>query len=273
MIGWLSSGTSGSRPEVGAAAAVVAQAGSTRRIHLAVLLAGALVLAACGGDNGELSVTAPDTRFDVEPGDVFSVVLESNPTTGYAWSLAEPLPAAVLRLVEDSYLEPDTDLVGAGGQQELTFEAMGDGSTYIQLWYVRSFDDPPEPAERAQFEVIVGSGVPADADVSDDGDRPQPEIPDDEAALTVAELLAAEPGGEVVVRGALFDDGSGLVLCGALAESFPPQCPGESVPVANPEAIDVELASAGAARWSDQPFTLLGVLADDGFKVVASRPG
>jgi hypothetical protein len=35
---------------------------------------------------------------------------------------------------------------------------VGDGSAVIELWYVRSFDDPPEPADRAEFEVIVGTG-------------------------------------------------------------------------------------------------------------------
>ena len=226
-----------------------------------------VVLVACG-DDGELGATDPETRFDVEAGDRFSVVLESNPTTGFAWSLAAPLPSDVVRLVDDRYHEPDTDLVGTGGHQELTFEASGDGSTYIQLWYVRRFDDPPEPAERAQFEVIVGSGVPAGADGPDDRDQPQPAIPDDESALTVAELLGARPSGEVVVRGVLFDDGGGLVLCGALAESFPPQCPGESVPITNPGMLDVTLTTAGGVRWSEQPVTLLGLLTDDGFEVV-----
>ncbi len=243
------------------------------RVWLALLLTASVGLAACGDDRGELSVTDADAHFEVDPGEVFSVVLESNPTTGYAWALAEPLPWEVVRLVEDRYIEPDTDLAGAGGHQELSFEAVGDGSTDIQLWYVRSFDDPPEPAQRVQYEVIVGSGVPSGTDDPGHGDQPQPAIPDDEEALTVTELLKTQPEGEVLVRGALFDDGSGLVLCEALAESFPPQCPGESVAIVNAETIDVELASGGAVRWSDQPFILLGVLVNEGLQVLASGPG
>jgi len=87
---------------------------------------------------------------------------------------------------------------------------------------------------------------------STNGDEPQPTVADDEQAVTIAELLATEPEGDVVVWALLFDDGSGLVLCGALAESFPPQCPGERVPVANPEAVGVELTAANGVRWSDQ---------------------
>ena len=62
--------------------------------------------------------------------------------------------------VGDEYVGPEdqlagSELVGAGGRQELTFEAVGVGTAEVSLWYVRSFDDPKEPADRAVFEVIV----------------------------------------------------------------------------------------------------------------------
>ena len=239
---------------------------------VAVLLLGLAGLSACGSDDEALSATEPGTRFEVSPGERFSIVVESNPSTGYGWALAEPLDRPVLRLVGDDYHPPETDLVGAAGHQELTFEAVGDGSTFVQLWYVRSFDDPPEPAERAQFEVIVGSGVPSAVDDSG-GDEAQPPVPDDESAITVADLLATGPAGEVVVRGLLFDDGDGLVLCDVLAESFPPQCPGPSVAVVNPERFELSLSSASGVRWSDRPVTVLGIVVGGGLEVVEYRVG
>lgn len=99
--------------------------------------------------------TEPGTIFDVGVGDELTVVLESNATTGYAWELETPPLADVVRLVDDVYVEPDTDLVGASGRQELTFEAVGEGTAELSLWYVRSFDDPKEPADRAVFEIVV----------------------------------------------------------------------------------------------------------------------
>lgn len=115
-----------------------------------------MMVTGCGSE--EVPLTEPGTVFEVDPDDDFVVVLESNATTGYAWELETDLPADVVRLVRDVYVEPDTDLVGAAGRQEFTFEGVGDGAAVIELWYVRSFDDPPEPADRAQFEVIVGTG-------------------------------------------------------------------------------------------------------------------
>jgi inhibitor of cysteine peptidase len=243
-----------------------------RRPHLlvlAILVGLAVAAAGCGGDDDTLTATEPETRFEVDPGQRFAIVLDANPTTGYSWALSTDPPRDVVRLVDDRYLAPDTDLVGAGGHQELTFEAVGDGTTFIQLWYVRPFDDPPEPARRAQFEIIVGSGVPPDGAGADPDDRPQPALPDDEDALTVAELVEARPVGDVVVRGLAFDDGTGLVLCDVLAESFPPQCPGESIAVANPVDVepDLDLEDEGGIRWSDRPVTVLGRLTDDGLEV------
>ena len=84
-------------------------------------------------------------------------MLESNATTGYVWELETPPLADVVRLVDEVYVAPDTDLVGAPGRQELTFEAVGEGTAELSLWYVRTFEDPKEPAERAVFEIVVGS--------------------------------------------------------------------------------------------------------------------
>lgn len=123
---------------------------------------------ACGDDPDPEPVefTEPGTVFEVDVGEEFVVVLESNVTTGYAWELEVPVLEDVIRLVSDEYVAPDTEadttladttLVGAGGRQELTFEAVGVGTAEVSLWYVRSFDDPKDPAERAVFEVVVTS--------------------------------------------------------------------------------------------------------------------
>jgi inhibitor of cysteine peptidase len=261
------------------------------RIRPCICLIGALaLLGACGeavddaaddaaDDAGDAVPTLPpangdeptftdrDARFEVGPGDRFTITLESNATTGYAWELAVELPEDVVRLVGDEYVAPDTDLVGAPGYQELTFVAVADGSTSVQLWYVRSFDDPLEPADRAQFEVIVGTGAGDTPVPSSDIDEPDSAIPDDEDAITVGELLAGEPTGEVVVAGSLFDDGTGLVLCEILAESYPPQCVGASVPIANPEDVGAELTEAEGVRWSDRVTVLLVRLVDGELQV------
>ena len=125
----------------------------------AIAATGLVVVPACGDDSDAepVAFTAPDTVFEVAVGDEVTIVLESNATTGYVWELETPPLADVVRLVDDVYVAPDTDLVGAPGRQELTFEAVGEGTAELSLWYVRTFEDPKEPAERAAFEIVVGS--------------------------------------------------------------------------------------------------------------------
>lgn len=235
-----------------------------RRRSVATCLFVILALAACGSD--EPVFTARQTRFEVEPGDQFSIVLESNASTGYSWAFESPLDEDVVRFVDSVYLDSGSDRVGAPGGDELTFEAVDDGSTLIQLWYVRSFDDPPEPADRAQFEVMVGSGDPGDqADSS--ADEPMTTGTSVAEVMSVSDLLAEAPVEQTAVTGLLFDDGSGLRLCESLAESFPPQCPGPYVPIINPDAVDADFTVEGGVRWTDRPVVLSGHLSDDGFTV------
>lgn len=146
-----------------------------RRVLIGALLAiGLAVVPACGDDGAdapsdtvapsdatsdvtseEPEFTEPGTVFEVSVGDEVTIVLESNATTGYAWALERQLLADVVVFGGDEYIAPETEFVGAGGRQELTFEAVGEGTAEIALWYVRSFDDPKEPAQRAVFEIVV----------------------------------------------------------------------------------------------------------------------
>ena len=129
----------------------------TTRIGVAIVVLGASALGACGGDDTSPDATPDGTEFDVGAGDQFTVVLESNVTTGFSWQLEQPLDESVLALVDDDYVAPGTDAVGAPGKQELTFEAVGSGTTSIELWYIRPFDSPPGPADEASFPVTVES--------------------------------------------------------------------------------------------------------------------
>jgi predicted secreted protein len=122
---------------------------------LLALMVFVLAASGCGTSEESSLFTDRDERFNIDVGDEFQVVLESNMTTGYGWQLEAELDGGVLELVGEHYEAPNTDLVGAAGQQVFDFRATGDGSTFVQLWYIRSFDDPPDPVDRAQFEVIV----------------------------------------------------------------------------------------------------------------------
>ncbi len=103
----------------------------------------------------------PDEPVEVEEGMEFSLVLESNPTTGYSWRLAEPLKEELLRLVSTTFEAKGGshgeggEVVGAPGEEVWTFEALKAGKTEVKLEYVRPWEKGEKPEETKTFEVEI----------------------------------------------------------------------------------------------------------------------
>jgi hypothetical protein len=119
--------------------------------------------------------------------------------------------------------------------------------------------------------LLAACGVLNDVAVSDDdpptnggsGDPPAVLVIVDgepgDAGMSVADAIGHQPTDDIVaVSGALFvaADGS-VLLCDAIAESFPPQCGGARMSVRGLDLGSLELQQANGVRWSEG-VTLLG---------------
>lgn len=127
------------------------------RLRLA-LLVGVVFVASCGS-GGTHRLTESDSLSEVEVavGDVVEIALEENPSTGYSWEL-DALPNW-LELISDEYVASDSDLVGAPGTRELTFEVVSEDAGILRLEYVRAFDDPTVPERIVEFIIVAGDAV------------------------------------------------------------------------------------------------------------------
>lgn len=68
--------------------------------------------------------------------------------------------------------------------------------------------------------------------------------------LTVDEALTTDATGPLAVHGLLIDSGSGVRLCAAILESFPPQCGGASLDVVGVTVADQPGAqTANSVTW------------------------
>lgn len=117
-------------------------------------------LAAEGGCGERTPVPAPEcsdpgTPIRVSPGDVFTLVLESNRTTGYRWELASPSEGPVARLLSSEYRPTPPQRIGSGGREYWRFEAVAAGEASISFRYVRPWEKSKAPAREAQFHVTV----------------------------------------------------------------------------------------------------------------------
>jgi inhibitor of cysteine peptidase len=97
----------------------------------------------------------PAVPVDVRRGTMFSIVLESNASTGYAWQIAQPLDASVVETLGSEYHPPSIPMPGAAGSEEWSFRAAGVGHTTIAFGYARPWEQDTAPAEIATFQVVV----------------------------------------------------------------------------------------------------------------------
>ena len=89
-----------------------------------------------------------------------------------------------------------------------------------------------------------------------------------EFSMSVSEVLSGEVAGAAAVKGFLVVDAGGARLCEALAESYPPQCGGEALPITNyeefiaEEFLGVPVQEAQGVTWTDDVVSLLGLIVD-----------
>jgi len=127
------------------------------KVFRIILMSGLLLtaLSACGSTN-EVKLDAGDdgSQVELKAGQTLVVSLEGNPTTGYTWEAAE-LDEQVLQQVGETEFKPESDAIGAGGVQTLSFETANSGQTTLNLVYRRPWETDVEPAETFSVQVVV----------------------------------------------------------------------------------------------------------------------
>jgi inhibitor of cysteine peptidase len=129
------------------------------RCRLAVcLVMAALLLAGCAtmAEGGLVRIDASrnGTQIELAQGTQLVVDLDSNPTTGYRW---EVLPGVGdgLRQVGEADYHAEGELIGSGGVETFTFQAVETGVTDLQLVYRRSWETGVAPARSFSLRVMV----------------------------------------------------------------------------------------------------------------------
>ena len=117
-------------------------------IMIAGLLVACMLMAGCTSQPDTTAVTpSPAERFafnetddnkavTLPAGSEIVISLDENPTTGYSWNVTS---SRGLSYVNDTFIPPKTDLVGAGGVHEWQYRAAEKGSAefsaiYMQPW-------------------------------------------------------------------------------------------------------------------------------------------
>lgn len=105
-------------------------------------------------DNLILNVASDDPSFEV--------VLPSNPTTGFQWSVIR-FDKTFLTLSNSVYEKPKNNLIGAGGQMHFRF-ALQQGKSYpksteIVLKYARSWEASGATVKKVTVNFVKNGGI------------------------------------------------------------------------------------------------------------------
>jgi predicted secreted protein len=97
-----------------------------------------------------------DTNITINSGDLFTISLESNPSTGYSWSVAENQDNAQVVVLGMEYKQTPTDgkVIGSGGLENWRFKSLSTGSIKLVFYYSRSWEKV-QPAKTLMFNVTV----------------------------------------------------------------------------------------------------------------------
>ena len=141
-------------------------------------------------------------------------------------------------------------------------ERSGPGADGVPDVLVACAQDQPDCQDTpATADLPTGGNDPlAPATEPDDGSVSSGMVADD--GLSVSEAIAYEGPQPVAVHGYVVRTSEAAHLCETIAESYPPQCGGASLTLANPDATDdLPLIEEGDLQWSPDIVTLIGTVA------------
>ena len=99
-----------------------------------------------------------NSQVTLEPGQVLVVTLESNPSTGYRWEVAENEESILEQMGEAEFKpsdEGEPPMAGAGGWEIFRFKAVSSGQMALRLIYRRSWEEGVDPIKTFFVDVTV----------------------------------------------------------------------------------------------------------------------
>jgi len=123
------------------------------RSILVGLLISLVFFSGCGRGDVEISDEDNGSQVTLTVGQTLVLSLESNPTTGYEWEIAE-IDKGILKETLHEYKADWPVLIGSGGKDIWHFKAQAEGKTTLALRYRRLWEEA-EPIQTFSVQVVV----------------------------------------------------------------------------------------------------------------------
>ena len=115
-----------------------------------------VLFSSCGNNVRRITDIDNGNQITVKSGEVITLTLESNPTTGYSWQVMDIDNVILVQDGDSEFTQASNleGLVGAGGMETFRFEAIGVGEATLELGYMRPWESV-QPLETFSIRVIV----------------------------------------------------------------------------------------------------------------------
>ena len=110
----------------------------------------------CGTHGTQITDADNGKQINVKSGDLVTLTLVSNPTTGYSWQVMDIDKTILAQNGESEYKQaPGSEgLVGAGGTETFQFKVVGSGETTLKLGYMRPWESTP-PIQTFSIKIVA----------------------------------------------------------------------------------------------------------------------
>ena len=143
----------------------------------------------------QIQVTEADNgkEYSLNQGDSLIIVLESNPSTGYAWEV-ETVDNPVVQLAGEAVFKADSDNLGSPGKATHTFYAVNGGSQMLTLNYQRPSEKDVQPTKTFTISVTVSGSAAGSAQTNTGISNPAAKNCEDQGFTR--EIRTAEDGSQ-----------------------------------------------------------------------------
>lgn len=101
-----------------------------------------------------ISAFAYEENIAVKVNKTIKIELNSNPTTGYQWQLANPINENIIKQISNEYLPPKSNFCGVAGNEVWIFKGLKKGETKIILKYIRPWENA-KPTTIKEYNIKV----------------------------------------------------------------------------------------------------------------------
>ena len=96
----------------------------------------------------------PGVPIKVRPSEEFSIVLASNPSTGFRWKMTLPEDQQTVKLLGSEHVASQKMMPGAPGEEAYKFKAVTSGETKVDFVYERPWEPKTVPTRKI-FTILV----------------------------------------------------------------------------------------------------------------------